>query len=1344
MARRATGPRPLRGESKLAFDALTIEGALLSPEWLARAAQLAADGQSEADYRVPKGLHLRDEIGRYWRIAQAHWADFNAGLDAVATAPHRAHALSERLIVDLLRESFGFVSLVATEPMEIDGRPFDIGHGALGGRVPLVVAPAGLGLDTLSPSFGDGGRRRSAFGLCQEFLNAEDNALWGLVSDGLTLRLLRDNASLTRPAWLQADLGRIFAEELYSDFAALWLLIHESRFGRPKQPVSESFLEAWRVAGIEEGTRAREHLRRGVEEALGALGEGFLSHPDNQALRSALVDGALTREAFFHELLRLAYRLIFLLTVEERGVLHPAGSSEDICALYAEGYSLRRLRERSVRRSAHDRFYDLWESIKIVFGGLAEGEPRLALPALAGLFSRDQCPFLDGARLENRSLLLGLFRLSWLRQKTGLERVNWRDMGPEELGSVYESLLELVPQISVTRRTFRFATGSQTKGNARKTSGSYYTPDSLVQVLLDSALEPVVTRTLAEHPEDPVEALLSLSVVDPACGSGHFLLGAARRLGGHVARLQVDGTPSASDYRHALRQVVGRCIYGVDLNPLAVELCKVSLWMEAVEPGLPLTFLDSHIQHGNALFGTTPDLMAEGIPDDAWKPIEGDDKKVARALKKLNRATAGGQRSLDTLWNPPAEHETQALLEAHAVLERASDEDLEALAHKEGQWQEILSSKVYRHQKLVADAWCAAFVWPKTGEMQTAAPTNDLWGMIRDGLGNPPRQTVETVWGLAEQYGFFHWHLAFPRVFNRGGFDVVLGNPPWEKVKLLEREFFASRDGKIASITNSSQRKKLIAKLRYEQPPVLWQEWVAASRQAQGESHFARHSARFPLCGRGDINTYALFAEHNRSVLESAGRSGFITPPGLATDDTTKAYFQELISQAALVSLYEFENEEFLFREIDHRVRFIVIVVAGGEGGVGNADLAFGNRNVAALSNSSVHFSLAPADFIALNPNTRTCPTFRSRRDADLNLAIYLRVGVLWRENDTQGNPWGLSFMAMLHMSNDSNLFCTGPDLETEGYRLEGNQYVSEDRQMLPLVEAKMVHHFDHRFGTYEGQTQAQANQGKLPEPEDSVHADPGRLTLPRYWVDRAEIEKRLEGRWERGWLLGWRDIGRSTDQRTVIASLFPSGAVGNKIPLLLASCAPIFAASLYANLCSFVLDYAARQKVSGTTLNYFIVKQLPVLPISVFKRETPWMLQTLLRNWLLPRVLELTYTAWDLQPFAQDVGYDGPPFRWDPDRRFLLRAELDAAFLHLYGISQEDTDYILETFPIVRKNDEKAHGEYRTKRVILEIYDAMAEASRTGEPYKTRLDPPPADPRVAHPPRPGASEDAS
>lgn len=1335
---------PRRRDAQLAFDALSIEGGLLSPDWLARVALLSAGQQAESDYRIPKGLNIRDEIGRYWRMAQAHWREFAEGLPRLQ-APARgasgadARALAERFVLSLLRECFGFASLAPLASIDVAGRIYPIGFAALSGRVPIVIPAAGSGLDAPSAEFADEGRKRSAFGVAQEFLNAAEQTTWGLVCDGVMLRIVRNNASLTRPAWIEADLRRIFTEERYADFAALWLLAHETRFGRAAtdgsaEPATACALDAWREAGREEGVRAREHLRRGVEEALVALGQGFLSHAANAALRTALQDGSLTKTAYFQQLLRLVYRLIFLITVEERGLLHSSDASEEARQLYADGYSLRRLRDRAARRSAHDRFADLWEAAKIVFRGLAAGESRLALPALAGIFASTQCPALDSAKLENRALLLAVFRLAWLREKSGLARVNWRDMGPEELGSVYEGLLELVPQVTQDSRGFTFATRAETKGNARKTSGSYYTPDSLVQVLLDSALEPVVQQTIATHPARHMDALLELSIVDPACGSGHFLLAAARRVAAHLARIQSNGTPSAAEYHRALRQVIGRCVYGVDQNPMAVELCKVSLWMEAVEPGLPLTFLNSHIQCGNALLGATPELMAAGVPDAAWEPIEGDDRKIASALKRRNKLAATGQRGLSSIWSEPPHVEAAQVAQAVADLEAAPDADAVALARKESQWEGILGSEAYRHQKFVADAWCAAFVWPKqSGPFAEASPTNDLWRQIRDGVGQPPALTAQLTRELAAQYRFFHWHLAFPQVLARGGFDVVLGNPPWERVKIQEQEFFASRSLDIADAPNAAARKRLIAALP-DTDVALWAEWSAASREAGGQSQFVRQSGRYPLCGKGDVNTYAIFAEHNRSVLASTGRAGFITPPGLATDDTTKGYFQALVQDSALVSLYEFENEEFLFPGIDHRVRFIVITVAGTDGIDGLADLAFGNRQVAALREEDRHFSLSPADFATLNPNTRTCPTFRSRRDADINLGIYRRAGVFWREDVPDGNSWGLRFMAMLHMANDSGLFRTRAQMELSGCTLAENRFVGPDGEYVPLCEAKMLHCFDHRFGTYEGQTDAQANQGKLPELDSDAHADPSRFSFPWYWVQRDEVDERLSGVWDRGWLLGWRDICRSTDSRTLIASLIPRSAVGHKLPLMLPNAGAPRIAALYANLCSFVLDYAARQKIGGTSLTYFIVKQLPILAPNVYERDMAWTRGVVLGDWLLPRALELTFTAWDLEPFGRDVGYDGPPFRWDPARRFLLRAELDAAFFHLYGLSHDDAAHVMDTFPIVRKNDEKAHGEYRTKRVILEIYDAMADAVRTGRAYDTRLEPPPADPRVAHP----------
>ena len=970
----------------MTFDALSIKGGLLGADWLGRVAQRRADMQDPADYRVPRGLDLRDEIARSWRIAQACFRELEAG----RAAGGDAHTLAARFVEPFLRDALGFASLVRAEPTTIGERAYPVRFFALGDRVPVVVAPAGAGLDALLPELGDDRRRRSAFGLLQETLNAAGPMRWGLATDGLSLRIARENASLTRPAWIEADLGRIFTEDLYPDFAALWLLAHESRFGRAGDPDAPCPLEAWREAGRQEGTRAREKLSAGFQEALETLGQGFLAHPANRKLRAALHAGDLTQDGYFEQLLRLVYRLVFLLTVAERDLLHPPNAPDSARHLYAEGYGLRRLRDRAVRRRAHDRQGDLWETVRIVFRSLAGGEPGLGLPALAGLFQPEECPDLDAAKLENRALLGALFRLAWLREPAGLVRVNWRDMGADELGYVYEGLLELVPQITGDGRSFSFAGASESRGHARKTTGSFYTPDELVQVLLDSALDPVLERTVAAHPERPVEALLELAIVDPACGSGHFLLAAARRLADRVARIRAGGTPTPDDYQGALRDVVRRCLYGVDANPLAVELCKVSLWMESIDPGLPLTFLESHVRCGNSLMGTTRALMGDQVPGAAWTVLEGDARRVTRLIKRRNREEIAGLRRLS--FEP--RQETATLRDAVRAVDQAPDADAAALAAKQREWHALLASDAYAHAKLVADAWCAAFLWPKdeAGPIAEAAPTTAAWLEIRDGDGPPSPTLVETTRRVAEDYGLFHWELAFPDVFARGGFDVVLGNPPWERVKLQEQEFFARREPAITAARNAAERKKLIAALPATNPD-LWQEWTRASRVAQGQSHFARQSGRYPLCGKGDVNTYALFAEHNWRMLAPRGCAGFIVPSGIVTDDTTKTYFQALLDRSALASVHHFENESLVFKGLDHRYRFVLFTIRESR----QADLVFYARRAVDLDDRWRHFALAPADFATLNPNTRTCPTFRSQRDADINLAMYRRAGVLWR-----------------------------------------------------------------------------------------------------------------------------------------------------------------------------------------------------------------------------------------------------------------------------------------------------------------------------------------------------------
>ena len=1306
----------------IAFDAISIEGGLLSSDWLARVAQLQAGNQTEADYHIPRGLNLRDEIGRYWRIAQAAWSDLAASRATSADAA----TLADRFLVRLLRDVLCFDTLVQSEPVALGERLYPIRFLALGSRVPVVGVPLGVGLDAplaeLAERGPGEGRRRSGFGLLQEFLNASDDALWGLASDGLTLRLGRDNASLTRPAWVEADLARIFSEGLYPDFAALWLLVHPSRFGQPDQPPKACPLESWRTAGREQGTRARKRLRGGFVQALHILGQGFLSHPRNASLRAALHDGVLTRKAFFGELLRLVYRLIFLLAVEERGLLHPEGTPGSATDLYAGGYAIRRLRDQAVRRRAHDRYVDRWESVKIVFRGLAHGEPRLGLPALAGLFQRSQCPYLDASLLENRALLSAIFHLCWLREPAGLVRVNWRDMGADELGYIYEGLLELVPKITRDGRSFSFAQGAEAQGHARKTTGSYYTPDELVRLLLDSALEPVIRKTLAAHPGRPADALLELAIVDPACGSGHFLLAAARRMAEHVAHLRAGATPTLGDYRHALREVVRRCIYGVDKEPLSVELCKVSLWLEAIDPGMPLTFLEAHVRHGDSLVGASRALMGDRVPDEAWVALEGDDKAVARSLKRRNRDEQAGQLRLSWGQVPRAD----AVRDAIEAIEAAPDTDPSALADKERRWAELLASSEFQGEKLVADAWCAAFVWPKQqpGPVVEAAPTTATWRALHGAAGSASPLLVQTVDKLAQEYAFFHWELAFPHVFGRGGFDVVLGNPPWERVKLQEKEFFAERDPDIASARNAAARKKRIAAL-VDTNPELWAQWVKGSRMAQGMSHFARTSGRYPLCGKGDINTYALFAEHNWQVLGPTGRAGFIVPSGIATDNTTKEYFQAITGSGALRSMWEFENEGFFTAGKGHMLRFALTTLSGRDDLATGADFMFQGQSVADLDDPNRHFTLSAEDIRTINPNTGTCPIFRTKRDAEIALAIYRRAGVLWREGDPEGNPWGLRFMAMFHMANDSGLFRTRSDLLAAGWTLKGNRFLKGEQVMLPLYEAKMAYMYNHRSGSFEGAPPGKRPH-RLPVPTKEQLADPHYVPLPFYWVDSSEVEARLDGVWDLEWLLGWRNITDARASiRTVVPVLLPRIAVGHATPVMFPSTEPTLVTVLVACLCTLSLDYAARQKVGGLNLTYGYLRQFPILPPPTYGSPPPWDPTTTTRDWLLPRVLELTYTAWDLQPFAQDCGDDGPPFIWDPERRFQLQCEIDAAFFHLYGLSRDDTAYILDTFDVLQRKDEREHQEYRTRRVVLEIYDALARAAATGQPYVSPLPPP-------------------
>ena len=612
-----------------------------------------------------------------------------------------------------------------------------------------------------------------------------------------------------------------------------------------------------------------------------------------------------------------------------------------------------------------------------------------------------------------------------------------------------------------------------------------------------------------------------------------------------------------------------------------------------------------------------------------------------------------------------------------------------------------VASPAYSRAREVADAWCAAFVWPKRGN----APKAVTHQVIVDLAEQPQHVLAETrdeIARLAAEYRFFHWHLEFPHIFAgtgteevnpftgwRGGFDVLIGNPPWERVKLQEQEFFASKDPDVALAPNAAVRKRLIKRL-VESNPDLYGEYLAALRRAEGESHLLRSSGRYPLTGRGDVNTYAVFAETDRMLISASGRLGVVLPTGIATDATTQFFFSNLVSARNLISLYSFREIRRIFIGTDDRKPFCLLTVSGSSQDF-EISLAFGLSSTDDLNRVGITYSLTPEEIKLLNPNTGTCPVFRSRRDAEITLGIYRRVPVLINKNDPiSGNPWGIKFMTMFHMSNDSHLFHTRDELEADGWTLHGNVFRRSDAQMLPLYEAKMIHHYDHRWATYE-------RNGTIRDVRLAEKQDPNFVAMPRYWVSSVHVTTKLQHQLDTSWLFGFRDICRSTDERTVIASQFPRAGVGHTMPLV-TSRSPDFLQAVWS---TFAFDYVARQKIGGTHLTYGYIQQLPIPAPDEFHQSTGWNQSVSLNKWIEQRVQKLNEFS--------DTGAQRRE-RW----------ELDAAMMHLYGIERGDIDYIMETFLIVKRKDIATHGEYRTKRLILEIYDAMADAIRTGMPYES------------------------
>lgn len=1273
------------------------EGGLLPADLLAKIAAAEPDvpGLKDTDFGLAAGERFREAITRSWNRLVGAWA----ALEAVRVAADETDALTgttrDRFLMPLFEE-LGFGRLPVARRLEIDGTTYPISH-LWGERVPVHLVGFGVDLDSRSKGV-RGAAGAAPHALVQEFLNRTDWSLWGLVSNGRTLRLMRDSSTLTRQAYVEFDLDAIFTGELYADFALLWSICHRSRF-EGERP-ADCLLEQWTKKAADDGTRALDKLRGGVEQAIETLGAGFLAYPSNGALRDALRSGTLDGQDYYRELLRLVYRLIFLFTAEDRRdettgreLLLDPSAGDETAGRYRRFYSTTRLRSFAGRRRG-TRQPDLWVSLRRVVAAIGgAGAPSLALPALGSfLFGAEACSHLDAADLRNEDLLDAVRALATIEEDRRLRLVDYRNLGAEELGGVYEGLLELHPRIEVDANPPRF-TLQTTAGNERRSTGSYYTHSDLINVLLASTLDPVVDRAVEGKDAAAAEAaILDLAVVDPAAGSGHFLVAAAHRLAKRLAAVRTgEGEPAPGAVRRALRAVIANCIYAVDANPMAVELCKVSLWLEALEPGKPLSFLDAHIKGGNSLVGATPELVSAGVPDAAYERLDGDDAGTARGLRDRNARERAGQLGFTDVGE---DFDITELATVWATFETMDESSVDHVQQKENEYRRLLESPRARHQRKAADAWCAAFFTLKT----KASPsiTSSSIRAISAADDHAVIATGRIVDEALAKVGTFHWPLEFPDIYSRGGFDVVLGNPPWEALSPDAKEFFAVYDPRVRSVSPREQKAMFE---RLLEDGVIKAAWDAYCWRLYRLANFLRKGGRYRLfapgnLGKGDFNVYRIFVELALQLTREGGRAAQIVPDGFYLGSNASALREELVTHWQWDHVYGFENTRAVWFKGVHTAAKFCIYSARKGGATETIEVAFGINTEAELRRirDAGGVALTAELLRQLSPETFALPDTASLAGLGLVQRISARFA---RFGDSYPGWPDRIYMRELDMGNDRDVF--------------------NEREGIPLYEGRMVDLFDHRAKAYV------SGRGRTAVWRDLPFGDASKAVTPQWHVEAARIPVKVLPRVHR-YRIGFCGVASPTNKRSLVAALLPPQVVaGHKVPTILferGTDADMLFWLGVAN--SLVVDYVVRRKVS-LNMDYTIVDSLPIPrradSTSSVHRE------------VIEIAGRLTCVSPEMFPFWDAMSVAG----WLPPRpsqsnpgfitkeaRLAAQARLDALVaVHLYGLGVADMELVLDDFKALANQEQREFKEYRTHRLVL----AEMEKELAGRGHEDRVD---------------------
>jgi hypothetical protein len=1197
---------------------------------------------------------------------------------------------------------------------------------------------------------------------------------WGILTDGRKWRLSFMGASSLLTDFLEIDLAAALNvqgidTDLFSPQTAeerdhalkIFLLFFSDAAFRP-----DAHGRTLHDIAFDEGRFWEERVRKSLSDTIfGTVFPGLI-----RALKAADKDAPpLPRPAYLTELREAAftflYRLLFTLYAEDRDMLPKRDKAYDDYGLHKRVRLniAERLDGSDAFSDRRSHYYDLCVQVFEMIDG---GDKSIGVPPFnGGLFHADRSPLLNRARIPD-SVFAPLFDALSRTEKDGRKVfINYRDLSVRELGAVYEKLLEYEPVIDASAEG-----GIDIRLNAfaRKGSGSYYTPDELVKLIIERTVAPLIEECRAAFeieaakraPDakllqtlDPANAILNLKICDPAMGSGHFLVALVDYLGDEVYKYvgqqpEVNGVAWESpvlaeagrirDRIKALaaehgwrirddmvddkaiirRMVLKRCVFGVDKNPMAVELAKVALWLHTLTAGAPLSFLDHHLKCGDSLFGEWVRPVMDGLASRGGLLIN---SMIQRA-----EGAASGMAIIERL--------TDADM-AEAEQSRSEYEDVEARTKPIRRFMDFwhalkwlnLSKEQLQARDSLLDGQLGDVIMVAAGLEIPPAPNQVAHDLYAGGAADDPaslsdetakvrtyvlaRDLIDRAHALAAEERFLHWQLAFPRVWTRwtdsgrhGGFDAIIGNPPWDRMKMQEVEWFAARAPEIARQPRAADRKKAITALETAGAP-LAKDYARARERAETGVRLATKDGDYPLLGRGDVNLYSLFVERAQTLIKLSGIAGLLVPSGIASDMTASHFFRSVSTTGRIRALFDFENRGKFFPDVHRSFKFCAFIVSGTQRAGQKALCGFflTDPPPTVVAEDDEHlFHMDAVDFLTVNPNTATAPIFRTRRDAELTKAIYARLPVLVDKSKPgkHKKAWPVEYHRMFDMTNDSHLFWTRDRLEKDGaYEGRLGRWNKGSEEWVPLYVGRTIHHFDHRAASVLVNEENVHNAAISGEITDADKADPNFTPVPQYWVKTADVE------WPNpyDWGFAFRDIARSTDERTAIGAIIPKVATGNTAPLLsMKEPSPL----LWANMTAFPFDFIARQKAQSTHLNFYLIEQLPVIPPAAYTRAFGAKTADAI---VKDHVLRLSYTAWDMEGFARDMGHVGAdgkalaPFIWNEDERRQLRARLDALYFHLYGIGEDDARYILSTFPIVEAKDRKAHnGVYLTAEMII------------------------------------------